>query len=396
MINSLYKDSHMGPRFCPPILYSGRGAYKTEGNSVTKNKQCLSVANNDDRISVNKPAEVNFCGFSSSRLANDDIFKELIIKTRVLLGHEELPDTKNIFQRVKNFFVETKRHKQLMDLINNVILSHMNEDVTISKEAKKNLGINQDKLQEYLNSNKDIVKRFLDSQRDLFLNVIKRAQQILAEEHDKDPIKPEHMPRKTKNAINTAVNAYPTVEKPGKIYNSKTLRNFFIMADNSQSVFGAFFALILTGLFRPATIMVLPGQKKNKDDKKYAAAHSVASGLIGYAIALVISSPIASAMKKLEKEPEKFLTKDAVEYLRHKKPVNTAKLYVNMLHEAILAFPRAAITIALIPPILKHVFGYESKKNKSVADHTRVVQNFAATKTVTSKVFKDFNGGNEK
>lgn len=377
MINSLSKDSHMGPSFCPPILYSGRGAYKPQVNIVTQNKS-------DPRISVtiNKPAEVNFCGFSSSRLANDDTFKELIRTTRIFLGHEKLPKTKNLIQKTKNFFTNRKKHKELTTFINNLVHSLIYNDKTISIKDKESLEPGIKEVNEFITSNKADVERFLGLHQDNLQTVIKRTKEILIDEHQKDPLDAKNLVRKTKNAINTALGAYPAVEKQGKLFTSETLRKFFIMADNSQSVFGALFALILTGIFRPATIMALPGQKKNKDDKKYAAAHSVASGLIGYGIALIISSPIAKAMKKLEDEPDKFLTKYTVRYLRKKGAVNTAKKYVNILHEVILAFPRAAITIALIPPILKHVFGYELKKNKTLADNT--------------KTPKDFNGGSEK
>lgn len=328
MINSLIKDSHMGPRFCPQNSYSGRSAYKPQDNIVTKDK-----SNHSTSVTIRKPAEPNFCGFSSSRLANADIFVDLIKTARTFLNY-------------------TSKHKQVIDLLDESVKTLMDS----SHHPDEN------------------VTRFLDLHKDSVQAVIKTTKDILNDEHKKDPLDAKNLVRKTKNAINTAVRVYPTVEKPSWIYTNNYIKKLFIMADNSQSVFGALFALVLTGIFRPATIIALPGQKKNKDDKKYAAAHSVASGIIGYIIALAISSPIAKAMKKLEDEPEKFLKKDTLKYLRKKGAVNTAKKYVNILHEAILAFPRAAITIALIPPILKHVFGYELKKDKPVADNTKTSQ----------------------
>lgn len=198
---------------------------------------------------------------------------------------------------------------------------------------------------------------------------------------------------------------FSNANKIPKIYTSEGVKKFLVLASESQIVFSAIFAAGLACVMRPAAIMSLPG-KKNKDDKKYASAHSIASGLIGYATSLVISSPIAAAVKKLEKDPKKYIGKN-FEYLGQNaetgvlngKPFKTATKYLNMVPEAIFAVPKAIITVSLIPPILKYVFGWEKKKPATTPKGTMMTPdysalNFKSADAAKKKVFQNFMGGN--
>lgn len=314
MINSLFKDSH--------IARSNRCCTSNPPWQEKNNNQGISVTSKGNQgIIVRKPAEISFSGFSSSMLANQKIFKALIGDTRIFLG-------------------ERKNNKDVKDTISAAVW------VLQGKSTNTNTNV-----AEFLALHKKQLKKVMDS-----------AENLLKEEHKKEPLTTDEMFKAVGKTINTAIHVFPTVENPSKIYTNKTINKFLIMANDSQAVFGALFALILTGIFRPAAIMATPGDKKNKDDKKYAAAQSVSSGIIGYVVSLLISSPLAKAMKKIEDEPEKYLKGPALEYLTHTKALEASKKMVNLLHEAILAPPRAIITIALIPPILKYVFGWEKKK----------------------------------
>lgn len=184
-----------------------------------------------------------------------------------------------------------------------------------------------------------------------------------------------------------------------KIYTNKAVKNFIAMAADSQAVFSAVFALGLTCLLRPAAIMALPGNKKNKDDKKYASAHSIASGIIGYAISIALFKPIANGMKKIAENPAEFIKKKNSVFLKDTKAMNAATTYVNILPEALLAAPRAVVTVALIPPILKYVFGWEKKKpakkepiaNPMIKLDTAL--NFKSANLNDKKIFQNFSGG---
>lgn len=208
-----------------------------------------------------------------------------------------------------------------------------------------------------------------------------------------------------KSGIN--VNSNNVINKPAEISFSglssvqkpvgKMMGKFLEMAANNEAVFNAFFAIGLTCFLRPAAIMSLPG-KKNKDDKKYASAHSIASGVIGYLISLAIFNPISTGVKKIVANPEKFLKKGSEYLMENGKLVEkswaaTSKM-LKMLPETILALPRAIVTVALIPPILKYVFGMEKKSHSK--DMHPILDNYAAINFKSSKSkehFQSFMGG---
>lgn len=188
------------------------------------------------------------------------------------------------------------------------------------------------------------------------------------------------------------------------LYKSKGFEAFTEMACDTQPVFSAAIALLLTCILRPISIMGLPGEK-NKDDKKYAAAHSMASGIMGYGLSTIIFSPISAAIKKIGKNPEKYMGNSA-EYLGNKasksfqgtKEFKMASSLMKMGTEALIAAPRAIVTVALIPPILKYVFGWEKKsssKEKLTASQNYAAINFKSKKHNHKKVFQNFMGVNK-
>ncbi len=188
----------------------------------------------------------------------------------------------------------------------------------------------------------------------------------------------------------TAVN---TIKKGGGILTSKWFNKLAKYSDEHNIATNALIALGLAGVLRPATIMTLPG-KKDKEDKIYASGHSMASAIIGFIASVIITSPLDVAVKKLfdtddgntkeyskklvelfEKEKSlearanlrdeagKIVDKAAREAYKavknHREALNT--LSKNIL-DWVIAVPRSILTIALIPPILKYVFGVEKKK----------------------------------
>lgn len=210
-----------------------------------------------------------------------------------------------------------------------------------------------------------------------------------------------------KNSIGISVNKPAEISFSGlssandsvsKIYTSKWVKKFLEKAADSQAVFGAIFALGITCFLRPAAIIVTPS-KKNKDDQKYAAAHSIASGIIAYFFTYIICEPISRAVKKISKEPTAFIKNRESYLVKDGKALKTAGTYLNMLPEAvIIAAPRAALTIALIPIILKYVFGMEKKKDGDVKKEQPILQNYAVMNFNNSQlshddVFQGLKGG---
>ena len=242
----------------------------------------------------------------------------------------------------------------------------------------------------------------------------------------------------------------------------------------------ALIALFLAGLLRPAATVALPG-KKDKDDKIYAAGHSMASAIVGFIFSTIVTSPLDSGSKYIIQDAQKMskadfdklseaeirkiladqynmseneiqkcieenkaeakivrkfdkglkiitsktdklnelkrqlkLTDDAAvkkalgDQIRgldkHIKAIDTT---MHNVVEWVIAVPRAALTIALIPLILKYVFHLEKKKKAQPAPQPETVQaninnnskpaavddSMTTISGFMTKSMKDFSGG---
>lgn len=381
MINSLFKDSHINQPLCHPLKRHtqdstmSRSAFIERSNDKCERREyfCATV-NNDQGITANKPAEISFSGLSNAKMANE-------------------PCIETIIKQAKASFSEKIDHKKIVDFISKSV-----EHVT---GANKSTDSN---IIDFSKKNNQNIK-----------SIINKATELLKDENKKEPLTAAQLEKETQNTIKFAVEAYPTIQKHKSIFKNERVRRFLKMAAHSQAVFNAVFALGLTCILRPAAIMALPADKKNADDKKYAAAHSIAAGLIGYAFSFVVFAPISDAMRKIEfslndqKNPSKKHFQEiksfasaknphGLDYLKNGKLLNNAKTWVNMLPETILAAPRAVVTIALIPPILKYIFGWEKKKSDSKEETSPILQNYAllnfkSTNIPQKKVFQNFSGG---
>lgn len=399
MINSLYKDSHI-----TQSLYLSKNQIKQREcserrTSKSRVAEYSSVTvNNNIGINVRKPAEISFCG-SFNPIATAKNMEE---ETLSLSKHLKLltPDFCKVREGAKKFFLQDNVMLTKKDLNEKVIALF---EETINFLGKQTSEVSE-RTKTFINT---------DDNKESLLRVIKHSEELV------QPKAPEKQRLKGKalfDAIHSltaeANNILAFVEKTGENSllkdDKKWLLKLLAKAADNQIVFSSLFALFLTCTLRPISIVALPGQKKNKDDKKYAAAHSIASGVIGYFTALLIASPIAIALKKIGKAPTKYLDikslnyylgDDQIDYLQNIKEklakevkerkltqkradaefiekstkqfkaakfFNNGKKIINMAPDTILAIPKAILTIALIPPILKYIFGLEKKKHETV------------------------------
>ena len=120
---------------------------------------------------------------------------------------------------------------------------------------------------------------------------------------------------------NNANNSQKDVSFNGmeKFYNSKGLEKFLKsdgfgklldLSEKNPVVLTSVYSLFLCTLLRPATIMALPG--KNVEDKKYASAHSIASGVVGLAVTAAILTPVGQRVGRVFKNPQKYLSAKSV------------------------------------------------------------------------------------
>ena len=235
---------------------------------------------------------------------------------------------------------------------------------------------------------------------------------------------------KSETAVNTM--------KKGGILASGWFNKLAYYAEKHNIGTSALIALGLAGVMRPATIMALPGEK-DKEDKIYASGHSMASAILGFIVSVIVTSPLDGAVKKLFKGggylkdkdgniikdkdgTPQILSKKLVELLEKEKALEakanlrdeTGKIVDKASREAykavqkhraalevlsknipdwIIAVPRSILTIALIPPILKYVFGVEKKKKPEPQKETNNMTNPAAMDFINKPVFQEVKGG---
>lgn len=171
--------------------------------------------------------------------------------------------------------------------------------------------------------------------------------------------------------------------KVNKILASDRFANFLEYSDAHNQTANALVALITAGMIRPTLTMAIPGMK-DKKDKIYSAGQAVSSGFLGFGVTMALTKPLDDALKKVKDDPVKYnctflanmnaKIKDlenaakgaSGEELKNlQKQKKTLDLLVKNIPEWAICVPRAMLTIALIPLILKYVFGLtKTPKNK--------------------------------
>lgn len=150
------------------------------------------------------------------------------------------------------------------------------------------------------------------------------------------------------------------------IYNNKLLLNGLKFAAKNGTLFSATVSLGLSTVARPVAIMATP--KTDKENRKLACAKSLSSSAVGYLVMLLASSPVARAVSKIDKAPEKFLKQATIKNLQNgAKTLSKSKSYsfATQLFKLgvgfVIAAPKSALTCVLIPPIMK-LFGKDKKE----------------------------------
>ena len=146
-----------------------------------------------------------------------------------------------------------------------------------------------------------------------------------------------------------------------KFYKSQTIKKGLEFAADNSALFIAGTSLALSAVVRPLSILAAP--KTDKENKKLACAKSVSSAGVGYLLMLAVSSPIARGVKRIDKHPEKYLKmntrkllKDEGQKLQDSKAYQLATQMFKLGLGFLIAYPKAIMTSALIPPIMKNLF----------------------------------------
>lgn len=195
-------------------------------------------------------------------------------------------------------------------------------------------------------------------------------------------------------------------------FSRRTFNKILELCDDHTVIAQNLVALVLAAGLRPIAIMALPG-KKDREDKIYASGHSIASGLIGFGFSSIVMYPLGKAagytlkgikdavavasllkekalehftpdeLEKVKRLKKKYKLSDVKDLenkqifklykkiynvqnladLDHSKAFKNVTKILDMAPDVfIFGVAKAMLTVALIPPILKYVFGIEKKK----------------------------------
>lgn len=150
-------------------------------------------------------------------------------------------------------------------------------------------------------------------------------------------------------------------------YNNKALKAGLEFAAKNGTLFAATTTLALSGI-RPLAILATPNT--DKKNKQIACAKSLTSSINGYLIALACSLPLSRSIKKIDKNPKKYLNNDTISALKEAgKTLTESKAYsmATQLFKLglgfVIAAPKAILT-ALGTPYLLKIFNDNEIENK--------------------------------
>lgn len=148
--------------------------------------------------------------------------------------------------------------------------------------------------------------------------------------------------------------------------NKNVLKGLEKISEHGTS-FTAGTSLLMSLTLRPLAILSTPDTEK--ENKQYAVANSIGSGLIKFALVEAVALPVEYAVKNIDKNPSKYLNTETIKNLE-KNSTELAKSRSYKLITQIMklgtgfltALPKSMLTIALIPIIMDKLFSRKAKK----------------------------------
>ncbi len=172
------------------------------------------------------------------------------------------------------------------------------------------------------------------------------------------------------------------VQKISRILTNKMLLKSLEKVSEHGTSFCAGTSLLMSLSLRPLAIFSTPDVEK--ENKQYACANSICSGLIKYGMVEAVALPVENAVKNIDKNPDKFLKpktivtlKAASEELLKSKSYKLATQMIKLGTGLITAIPKSVLTIALIPVIMDKLFNVkkhtETVSVKSNPDNIQII-----------------------
>jgi len=138
--------------------------------------------------------------------------------------------------------------------------------------------------------------------------------------------------------------------------NKSVLKGLEKISEHGTS-FAAGASLLMSLGVRTFSIYNTPDVKK--ENKFYAMANSVTSGLVKFGIVEAIALPIENAVSRIDKNSSKYLTETT---LKNFSPETRSYKFITQIIKLstglLTAIPKSMLTIALIPVVMNKVFHY--------------------------------------
>lgn len=181
------------------------------------------------------------------------------------------------------------------------------------------------------------------------------------------------------------------------VYNSKILKKGLEFAADNGALFGAATTLALSSAARPLAILMTPDT--DKENKKAAAAKSIASGVIGFFVTMLATKPVAKAVDKIAMNPENFISQKAIKNLSDStgeiaksKTFQAAAQTIKLGTGLLVSAPKAMLTAAVTPFVIEKLFDKEDKKQKeNKKTGAQISFTGANAQKIVSKVFENEN-----
>ncbi len=161
--------------------------------------------------------------------------------------------------------------------------------------------------------------------------------------------------------------------------NKRVLSTLEKISDHGTS-FSNGTSLVMSLAVRPISIFATPNTEK--ENKQYAAANSICSGIIKFGIVEAVALPIETAIKHIDKNPQNFLNEQTLKNLKETEKVfaesKSYKLITQVLKLGtgfLTAIPKSMLTIALIPIIMDNLFIKTQKSKPKNQDNQPIQQN---------------------
>lgn len=147
------------------------------------------------------------------------------------------------------------------------------------------------------------------------------------------------------------------------ILNNKTFLNGLETISEHSASFTAATSCVMASGVRPLAIYAIPNVKK--ENKEYAIANSISSGVAKFAMFEIVAFPIENAIKKTERNPKKFLKPQTYKnFLNNTDTLDKSrnfKFITQLIKQSIgffTAIPKSIITAAFIPILMDKIFSF--------------------------------------